>query len=72
MALEALLTESTGGVSKTGDPRFKRRSRITVAGDQQSCFVADETGQIWEYDFDGPSGSIANRRLFANTLDQPG
>lgn len=38
-------------ISKTGDPRFKRRSRITVAGDQQSCFVADETGQIWEYDF---------------------
>jgi L-arabinonolactonase len=54
-------------------------SNVTCAN--STCFSPDGTimyfadtpiGQIWAYDYDADTGTVANRRVFADFSDQPG
>jgi sugar lactone lactonase YvrE len=75
------LTEHTGSLYRLDADRTVHRmdgaigisNSLAWSPDDRIFYFADTMdGAIYAYDFDAASGSIANKRVFATTADQPG
>lgn len=75
------LAEHTGSLFRLDPDRRAHRMDGAIGISNSLAWSPDDTvfyfadtmdGAIYAYDYDAPSGAIANRRLFASTAGQPG